>query len=361
MSTGPWTSALVLRLALRAVLVLLLLVVGTVPPDKGVADASLEDFLGQTTRRWCEGHGKRDDLQAVLVDVRFRAEPPLFSEGEGVVVAPIAVELPGAQHVLDVESRPAPLRKLRAQGITALAWEYGGRMHREMRFAGVALVERPPLARVPSPETPTFDRLPTDLRPDALARAADLEEHDLQKCAAFGEWAHRTAGPPPYTEQIVRLVRGVRKRFAEKERNRAEDVCAALRQGRFTAHWAQVAIVMGARELGAPAFGFASATERGVYLVGTFTDREGWILLDIEHLEDGWFTGGAPLVTMAPQLGGFEAAQHDFWYPQGAAYSKGGWGMSTVSGTQWRGLVEKDAPPTDTTEARALRLSEVCR
>jgi hypothetical protein len=359
MSEGPWTSALVLRLAVRAVLVLLLFVVGTVPADKGIADASLEDFLGQTTRGWCESHGKRDDLQAVLVDVRFRAEPPLFTEGEGVVVAPVAVELPGAQHVLEVESRPAALRKLTAQGITALAWEYGGRMHRDMRFAAVALVERQPLKRVPSPETPTFDRLPADLRPDALARAADLEEHDLQKCAAFADWARRTAGAPPYTDQIVRLVRGVRKRVEEK--GRAEDVCAALRQGRFTAHWAQVAAVMGARELGAPAFGFASASERGVYLIGTYTDREGWILLDIDHLEEGWFTGGAPLLTMAPQLGGFEAAQHDFWYPQGAAYNKSQWGVSTVSGTRWRGLVENNAGPTDTTEARALRLSEACR
>ncbi len=95
--------------------------------------------------------------------------------------------------------------------------------------------------------------------PEALARAADLEEHGLHKCAAFAEWARTTAGPGPYTDQMVRLVRAVAKPHVEGQRE-PDDVCAALREGRFSPHRRQVAVVMAARELGIPADGFASAS-----------------------------------------------------------------------------------------------------
>lgn len=348
-----------LRLALRGSLVLLLFVAGAAPWERK-AGPGADDFLMEAAHRWCGAHGKREDLQAVLTEVHFRAEPPLFVVGEGAVVAPVAVDLPGAQRVLDVVSRPEHLRKLEVEGTTALAWAYGGRIHRDMRFAGVALVERAPSARVPPPEEASFDRLPAELRPDAMARAADLEEHNLNKCAAFGAWAQSSAGAGPYTDQIVRLAHAVEKRF-EGNQQRAEDVCAALRQGRFTPHWAQVLVVMGAREVGAPAFGFASAAPRQTHLVGTYTDKAGWIFLDVERPSDGWFTGGSPLVTKAPLLGGFKASAHDLWYPEGGAYAQSPFGVQSLSGTDWRGGLAANAPPTDTTEARSVRLSEVCR
>jgi hypothetical protein len=118
---------------------------------------------------------------------------------------------------------------------------------------------------------------------------------------------------------------------------------------------------MAARELGIPAFGFSEASGRR-YLVGTYTDQAGWILADVERPNEGWTSGGPPLVTMAPLLGAFSASQHGFWYPQGAAYADQGWsGVSSLSTTEWRDAATLGKEPTDTTEARTLRLSEVCR
>jgi hypothetical protein len=355
----PWSSRTALRLYGRAAVVLLLFLVGTVPLDRGLTDASVDALLHQTARRWCDVHGKRDDLQAVLVDVHFRPEPPLFSEGEGVVVAPVGIDLAGAQRVIEVASRPTHLRKLSAQGMTVLAWEYSGRMHREMRFAGLALVERKPLTRVVLPEKPAFTELTGDLQAEALARAVDLEEHGLPKCAAFPEWARTTSGAPPHTDQVLRLVEAVAQRWEDKEKE-PEDLCAAIRERRLTSHRAQVAAVMAAREVGIPAFGFASASERDIFLVGTWVDGLGWILVDVDRPGDGWFSGGPPLLTMAPLLGQFSAGRHGFWYPEGAAYNQGQWGVSEISGTEWRGRLTPDKLPTDTTEARVISLAEAC-
>ena len=45
-----------------------------------------------------------------------------------------------------------------------------------------------------------------------------------------------------------------------EEDKQTEDLCADIRAGRFTPHRAQVAVVMAARELGIPTYGFASAS-----------------------------------------------------------------------------------------------------
>jgi hypothetical protein len=360
MSKSAWPSALALRLLQRFALVLLVLVAGSASNPHGRAAATASALLSATTRRWCEAHGPRADLQRVVVEVHFHAEPPLFAAGEGVVVAPVALDLPGAQRVVEVESEPGEVRRLKVQGITAVAWEYGGRVHRDLSFTSVALVERPPLHRLTLPARPTFDELSPALRPDALARASALEEHGLEKCAGFSDWARRTAGAPPHTDQVVRLVGGVAAP-ADERKQENEDLCADIRVGRFTRHRAQVAVVMAAREVGIPALGMASASS-AIHLVGTYLDGVGWILIDIERPGDGWFTGGPALVTMAPLLGGFAASPHGFWSPEGGAYAKANWGISALSRTEWHDPnTSATEPPTDTTEARALPLSEVCR
>jgi hypothetical protein len=355
---GSWVS---LRTVQRAALLLLLALAGTAGSARVPAGSGSAVFARETVAHWCQAYGPRDDLQAVTIDVHFRPQPPLFAQGDGIVVAPIAVDLPGAQRVVDVASWPASARRLAAGGITALAWEYAGRLHREMHFVGIALVERRRAESPALPDDPRFETLPEGFRPEALARAADLEEHGLQKCAQFPEWVRGTAGDPPYPEQVVRLARAVSARPDEKQKQ-PEDICAALREGRFTPHWAQVAVVMGARELGIPAFGLVAASARGAHLVGSYTDQTGWILLDVERPDAGWTSGGAPLVTMAPLLGEFAASQHGFWYPEGAAYANQSWGgVSSFSTTEWRDGSTAGEQPTDTTEASALRLSEVCR
>jgi hypothetical protein len=355
-----WGSWMALRFVQSGAVLLLLVLAGAIPSSRETLNGDAETFVNETVQKWCRSHEKRDDLQVAVIDVHFRAEPPLFAQGEAVVVAPVALELAGAQRVLEVASQPTSVRRLSAGGITALAWEYAGRVHRDMRFVGVALVERRPYVMPAGPESPSFDRLPADIRPEALARVADIEEHGLEKCAQFPEWARSHAGDPPYPEQVLRLVRAVAGRVGDREQE-PDDVCAALREGRFRPHWAQVAVVMAARELGIPAFGFSDASGRS-NLVGTYTDQAGWILADVERPNEGWTSGGPPLVTMAPLLGVFSASQHGFWYPQGAAYADQEWGgISALSSTEWRGAATPSKEPTDTTEARTLRLSEVCR
>jgi len=161
-------------------------------------------------------------------------------------------------------------------------------------------------------------------------------------------------------------VRGAQRQLtlavrADDEKG-SEDLCADIRSGRFTAHRAQVAVVMAARELGIPSYGFASSSGGKIHLVGTWVDGMGWILMDVERPGEGWFTGGPPLLTMAPLLGGFSASAHDFWTPEGGAYADSQWGQGTssISGTVWRARAPI-VPVTDTTEARATGLAEACR
>jgi hypothetical protein len=274
-------------------------------------------------------------------------------------VAPVAVDLPGAQRVIDTVSQPAGLRLLKVQGNTELTWAYSGRVHRDLHFRGVALVERGPARDVAAPERPAFDTLSGPIRLEALAKVADTEEHALHRCKAFSTWARTAAGEPPYTAQFRRLVAAVGRRPGKKSGD--EDVCAALRTGRFTPHWAQVAVVLGAREIGMPAMAFAAASRDQLHLVGTYVDGIGWIMLDIDRPDRGWFTGGAPLLTMAPLVGGFAASSHDLWYPNAAVYSQQDWGLTTLSHTEWKGSLEPGAQRTDTTDAGSYSLEELCQ
>jgi len=359
MEVRPRLSWAALRLIQAGAVFLLLLGAGSWRGGSDLNDQELESFLRATTSRWCAAHPDHDNLQAVVVDVRFHGEPPLFAQGEGTVIAPLGIDLPGAQRVLDVAGAPAHLRRLTTPAVTALAWEYGGRVHRDMRFRGVALVERSSLAALTLPSAPTFDDLAADLRPEASARAVALEEHGLHKCAAFSAWAARSAGARPHTAQIERLVQAVAARVPDDKGG--EDLCADIRMGRFTPHRAQVAVVMAAREMGIPTYGFASAAGGKSHLVGTFVDGAGWAFMDVERPGDGWFTGGPPLITMAPVLGGFAASPHDLWSPEAGAYTPNQWqGVGTLSSTQWKDRLPA-GPPTDTTEARVLRLADVCR
>jgi hypothetical protein len=227
-----------------------------------------------------------------------------------------------------------------------------------MRFVALTLVERAPRAFPSLDENPGFDRLPADVREEALAKAEDLEEHQLQACAGFKAWATKTAGNPPYPEQLLRLARWVSERMGEAGRS-ADDTCAAIREQTFSAHRAQVLAVMAAREVGIPAFAFASASPRGLFLVGTYTDQSGWMLVDLRQPRAGYVTGGDVLLTKLPLIGSFQASRHDFWYPEAAAFTSNPWGVSALSDTTWAGD-DPGTVPTDTTDARSVPLSAVC-
>jgi hypothetical protein len=117
---------------------------------------------------------------------------------------------------------------------------------------------------------------------------------------------------------------------------------------------------MAARQLKIPAFGFASASPQQVHLVGIYTDQAGWLLVDLENYEEGYFTGGPVLLTKVPLISKFEASRHEFWYPEAAAYAESPWGgVHALSRTEWLGAPSAPKKIMNTTEARSVPLSEM--
>jgi len=344
-------------LATAAVSGVLLLAVAE-PPAGSEADHSADALLRRTARGWCARYGHEPGLQVASVEVRFLESPEQFSEGEGLVVAPVAVDVPGLQKVVDVDAYPPVLRRLPAEGILSLAWEYPGRSNRALRYLGLALVERPRRSpRQPSAQ-PSFVGLQADVREEALASVADLEEHNLERCAAFPDWARTTAGEPPHTEQLLRLARKLADQTVAWSED--HDLCAAIQNGRVSRHGAQVLAVMAARQVGVPAFAFATASPRPARLVGTYTDQEGWLFLDLERVGAGYFSGGDVLTTRVPIIGNFGASLESFWNPAGAAYAASSWsGLSSFSQTEW--AREGAEPARNTTTTRSVPLVEACR
>ena len=99
-----------------------------------------------------------------------------------------------------------------------------------------------------------------------------------------------------------------------------------------------------------------------IYLVGIYTDQAGWLLVDVEHYEQGFFTGGPVLLTKTPIISPFQGSRHGFWYPEAAAYSITPWGgINDFSRTLWLGRQPPSELPDDTTEAKSFRLSEILK
>jgi hypothetical protein len=320
------------------------------PTDPAVCDAA---------RGWRATYGHSPDLQILVTQVTFHGTAGEFVSGEGVVIAPAAVALPGAQEVLDVRGIPDPVRMIEHDGIRMLAWPYPGSLHRDFRFVGLSLVRRPPSRPVMPPDEPTFDTLAEDARFDARLTSAELEEsHNLAACSAFRPWVKETAGDPPYTEQMLRVGRrlglSINRSEAPKKKGR-NDLCAALRENALNDHEAQIVAVMTARELGVPAYGLLAADVH--YLVGIFVDGPGWITLDTTDFYRGFQSGGVALVTKAPVVGRFDASRDGFWLPEGAMYepTMAGRGQSRSS-AHWGAQEGRD----DATVTYAIALDEAC-
>ncbi len=317
-----------------------------------------EAFLCDAAHQWRARYANIDDLQVIVTDVRFRHAPGQFVVGEGAVIAPVATELNGAQEVLDVRGLPAPVRVMNVEGTRLLAWEYAGTLHRDLRYVGLALVRRAQGRPVAMPDSPTFEKLADPWRVDARLTAAELEEeeHHLQQCQAFAPWVKAAAGEPPYTAQLLRIVQRLSGRSSE--RKRGEDVCAAIRLDAFTPHQAQVVAVMAMRQLGAPALGLVTADPTRMYLAGTYVDRMGWITVDVNDPDRGFWSGGSPIVTVAPLPATFGASQHGFWYASAAAYGGSRFGQtSPMSVTRWS---TKPSDTDDVTVPSSVALAAVC-
>jgi hypothetical protein len=347
-----WKAATVIT-ALCGVLLFAFLLTYSGQPSYA-ATVSSESPLCAAARRWRATYADRRDLQVVVSEVTFQGTPGNFWLGEGAIVAPVAIALQGAQEVLDVGGDPAPLRVLKADGVTLLSWTYAGTLYRTIRATGFALVRRAPARPYVPPTSPTFATLPRELSFDATLTATQLQEHHLERCTSFPDWVASHAGAPPYTEQLQRLV--TQLGGASQREGRGDDPCADLRKGHFNVHDAQVFAVMAARQLGAPALGFFGSDIRHGFLVATYVDGAGWITLDVTDAAAGYSLGGPGIVSMAPGVAQFEASLDGFWNPAGAAFAEGPMGTNPWSYTSWRARAASE----DTTVTHAAPLDEVC-
>jgi hypothetical protein len=317
-----------------------------------------DSAMCEIARPWRAKHGGGADLQVVVSDIVFRNTPGDYVVGEGVVVAPVAVDVPSAQAVVDIQTIPPASRMYDVDGVRVVAWPYPGLVHKEMRFTAVSLVRRAPARPAGDLGKPTFEQLGERARIDARFTAAEIEErHQLAACKAFPAWVKETAGEPPYTEQLLRISKRLEKGLARgaPSKRRTEDVCAALRDDAFSSHQAHVLAVMAMRELGAPAYGFVAADLH--YLVGVWVDGPGWVTLDLAKPGEGYQIGGRALVTKGPLVGEFEASTDGFWMPAAADFEKVGTNIGPRSWTRW----SASESTNDTTVTYAVAFDEVCR
>lgn len=339
--------------ALQVVALLALLLAAGGSTDRPATQSAA---LDATLRRWCSKYPQRDQLQVLTVDLHFPPDVDRFAYGDGVAITPVAIALPTAQLLRELDSDPAPLRTLANEGITSLAWEYPGRVRRDLSYRAMALLERSPPQPARLPANPTFQQLPEDQRLAARATAKDLEDN-LKECADFAAWAQRSAGEGSHTARIVNLVRAVGERPEKPGRT---SVCAALRSGRFSAIDAHYAVVMAARELGIPAYALLSAAEEHNRLVATYVDDVGWVELNIDAPDDGWVRGGVPLLTMAPVIDAIN--EGTWWSAAGAAYRKSELGgLQPFARSRWSGDRTSEEKIPNTTTAQARSLAEACR
>ncbi len=347
-----WKAAPVIT-ALSCLLLFAFLLTYSGQPSYAAAVAN-ESPLCAAVRRWRATYADRHDLQVVVTEVTFQGTPGNFWVGEGALVAPVAIGLQGAQEVLEVGGDPAPLRVLRADGVTLLSWSYAGTLYRTIRATGFALVRRAASRRYVPPASPTFATLPQELSFDATLTASQLQEHHLERCTSFPDWVASHAGEPPYTEQLQRIV--AQLSGASQREGRSDDPCADMRKGHLKVHDAQVLAVMAARQLGAPALGFLGSDIRHGFLVATYVDGAGWITLDVTDVAAGYSLGGPGIVSMAPGVAQFEASIDGFWNPAGAAFAEGPMGTSPWSYTNWSARTDSE----DATVTHAAPLDEVC-
>jgi hypothetical protein len=352
----PWAASFtVTALVVLGIALILFLHRGSSASGRSFGDARRTFAL-----EWSAAHPHRSDLYVISTEITFRGSPGGFVVGEGIVVAPLAMALDGVQDVLDVRAMPPPSRVMRVDGNVVVAWEYAGRIHRDMRYSAYALVRRPMAGQVTLPSAPRFASLERQALLDATATAREARGHGLDRCQELERWAFETAGAPPHTEQLLRIVRraaaGIRD--IDEKRSRAHDACASIREGAYSAHKAFVVAVMAARQVGIPAYGFISAAGR--YYITTFVDGIGWATLDLTAVGSGFVRAPPGLVTRTPAIADFDAVYDDFWGLHAAAYREQWGSMRPISWTEW--LTDtSNRPETDTTVTSSVPLAEARR
>jgi hypothetical protein len=273
--------------------------------------------------------------------------------GSSFALGAVAIVAFGAFTALFRDHTARPARGAADPFICAAArgWRATHEAAADLRVVGV---------HVDAPPHPTFETLPRATRDDARLKAAALGDHALDRCKAFPAWAVEAAGPPPYTDQLLHIVRRIRAGVTPRDAGakRSDDVCAALRTSTLSEHQAQVVAVMALREIGAPAYGLESA-EHPHSLVATYVDGPGWIALDVMDPERGYTSGGAAFVAKVPLVGAFSGARDGFWYPAAIAYRAWQGDPAPLSWTTWNEV--EQAQTHDSTVTFDRPLAEVCR
>jgi hypothetical protein len=310
------------------------------PQKYPMSEQIIEDFVTRTIHQWRSVHGTGQGIKIARIDVRFTAAPDHFVKREGTVIVPVGLELPHGQHILAIAAYPPAVRELEIDGMRAVAWAYPGNCRMNLHFVGLCLVRQIFESGSQDMQECTFDRLPKPFLADSTATAAELEEHSLHECAAFKEWSAVIAGQGFPMERfrsiLTTIAAGIIPEGQEDKEQWSEDICAAMRNMRFTPHKAHVLAVMASREIGLPCFGFVSAQEKDNYLVGTYSDQSGWLFFDLAAPEQGFFADPPVLLTKAPLIAEFEGCRHGCWYANAAAYQQSQWGgISAFSRTKW--------------------------
>lgn len=317
----------------------------------------IETFVNQTITQWQSEYGDHKHIKVARIDVHFTPYPQNFVKGEGAVIAPVGLDLPLGQKILATATYPPAIRELPVDGIKAMSWPYAGQCRTDLHYVALCLVRQKVVSHpIDFAASAPYAQLPIAFASDALANAKELEEHSLDECAAFPDWPKSIAGDFPPMVQFKRIMEKVSAGIIDekKTQDNSDDICAAMRKNRFTLHRAHVLAVMACRQLGIPSFAFTAATQKESYIVGAFSDPNGWIYYDLAQPQKGFFTDPPVLLTRAPLISDFEGGQHGFWFANAAAYHHSPWGVSSFSGTDW-GNVEED---TDITLAQTYDLND---
>lgn len=320
--------------------IVILMVFGTWREPSGVGSREESRFFTGQTGEWRKTYGESPDLRVAAVTIQYAKDVGRFRPREGVLLAPVALHMPGVQEVLDTAAYPAALRQLEVDGIRCLTWEYAGRINREIGADALTLVRTMPQPpEMPEAGMPwTFDTLPEEIRFDALSKVKDTQEHDLHECNAFKDWVVETAGEDddPFV-RLMNIVTDATGRMATGDDDSCYNLCKSLRKNSLDLHAVHVVTVMAIREIGIPCFGFCGIDPGQTYLVGVFSDRTGWKFFNLGAPRVGFMAETPVLLTRVPIIGEFEGTWHDFWAPGAVVVTQGNHGsLRCYNASAWQ-------------------------
>ena len=235
-------------------------------------------------KEWQDKFGKSEDLQVAEISIHFPSSHSIFTKTEGAVSMPLGSSVPGGQEILDIYTYPEALDIPKVEGTNVAVWVYPGQLPRELNYYALTLARR---------SKGNEQNLPEEIKFEALVKSADLPLHSLRHCASFVQWVKDIAGPLPASSQFLRVAeflsqhpapptpapQNPRQRLYDK---READLCAALRQEKFTSGQMASLAVMAARELQIPSFAFSSAKTLGRHIVGIHTGANGWEFINFD-------------------------------------------------------------------------------